>query len=986
MLLPHALCYLLVCTPTSQATRHEMRVVSDIAGRPAAQGDWLVQATGAEAEVVVAGDGSALALTNGLVRRELRLKPNGATVALEDLVSGATLLRGVRPEARVVIDGVTLDVGGLVGQRNHAFLSDGWVDELRADPTSMQLESIQLLPVEARLDWKRVRHCAPDAVWPPAGVHLRMDYRLPELDDVQRRQLLLGDESGSSGLGRAQQFDVDIDTLSFEELERGWRTHSSAAHERCSVSNEGKVGELLAPENCAAFLERELEPGVRVVEATLDCGTDQGKTWGPGLALVFGGRAVKLNLRAGGGYDGVGRLGAWDGSREHPSFGGRMKLDLEQPWTLRMTLRGREVLCDARPEGGAGEASGWRRFGTLELPADLGEPTAVRAGKLDTRGGASDFGTPGELGRSRVLRVAAWGDVDAAGSRELSRRYEALRTLTVSVHYELYDGVPVLSKWVEVRNAGSEAVTIDRLTVETLAVVEHGSQVEAREGVPIAEPRCLHVETDFAFGGMRHHNANRHVVHWRTDPAYLTQVNYLRETPCLLVVEPTYGPAQDLEPGASFESFRAFELVQDSTERERRGLAQRRMYRTLAPWVTENPLMMHVRQADEETVRRAIEQCAETGFEELILSFGSGFQIENEDPEYIAGWASIAEHARTRGVGIGGYSLLSSRRIGGGNDVVSPPGERPTHGSCPALTSEWGLAYYAKLRRFFEQTSFTNFEHDGPYPGDVDVTPRPPLQKGIEDSRWVQGHIANEFYAWLRGRGVYTNAPDYYYLAGTNKCGMGYREVNWSLPRAEQVLHTRQNIFDGTWEKTPSMGWMFVPLTQYHGGGAAATVEPLDEHRSHYGAMLASNLGLGVQACYRGPRLFDTDRTRELVQGWVRWYKQHRDILESDVVHGRRADGRNIDWMLHVNPRLEEQGMLVAFNPLDRELTQTLDVDLYYTGLTDRALATVSAVPADAPGAVSSLVVEHQLERDYGVAVELTIPAGGVGWVVFRAL
>ena len=51
---------------------------------------------------------------------------------------------------------------------------------------------------------------------------------------------------------------------------------------------------------------------------------------------------------------------------------------------------------------------------------------------------------------------------------------------------------------------------------------------------------------------------------------------------------------------------------------------------------------------------------------------------------------------------------------------------------------------------------------------------------------------------------------------------MGYRETNFSLPRERQILIARQNIYDATYEKTPSMGWMFVPLVEYHGGGAAA--------------------------------------------------------------------------------------------------------------------------------------------------------------------
>ena len=147
------------------------------------------------------------------------------------------------------------------------------------------------------------------------------------------------------------------------------------------------------------------------------------------------------------------------------------------------------------------------------------------------------------------------------------------------------------------------------------------------------------------------------------------------------------------------------------------------------------------------------------------------------------------------------------------------------------------------------------------------------------------------------------------------------------------MIHTRKNIFDGTWERTPSMGCMFVPLAQSHGGGAAATIEPLAEHLDHYRRMMESNLALGVQACYRGPRLYDTDATREMVRGQVAWYKAHRDILESDVLHLRRADGRNWDCMLHVNPRLDKRALLAVFNPLDEPIERTILVPLYYAGL-----------------------------------------------------
>jgi len=66
-------------------------------------------------------------------------------------------------------------------------------------------------------------------------------------------------------------------------------------------------------------------------------------------------------------------------------------------------------------------------------------------------------------------------------------------------------------------------------------------------------------------------------------------------------------------------------------------------------------------------------------------------------------------------------------------------------------------------------------------------------------------------------------------------------------------------------------------------------------------------------------------------------FKARHAILESDLIHGRRADGRDVDWMLHVNPRLEERGMLLVYNPLDQPVERRLEVNLYYTGIEDHA-------------------------------------------------
>lgn len=504
----------------------------------------------------------------------------------------------------------------------------------------------------------------------------------------------------------------------------------------------------------------------------------------------------------------------------------------------------------------------------------------------------------------------------------------------VVVHYELYDGVPLLAKWIRVINAGDVALPWNGFTSEVLACVEPSSQVE-----DLAEPflPLLHIETDYTTCSMEATAAQADAVHWTADSTFGTQVNYRKETKCLLECRPPSGPAIEIEPGEEEESFRTWILPLENRDETRRMLALGRMYRTIAPWVLENPLIHHVRSADPAAVRLAIEQSAAVGFELVIMTFGSGFDIERDTPEYLTQMKQLVDEAHAKGVGLGGYSLLASRSIGEQHDVVNPqtgkPGGFARFGNSPCLESEWGQAYFQKLYRFYEQTGSDVLEHDGSYPGDACASKTHPGHSGYEDSRWKQWRRVTDFYKWCRERGVYLNVPDWYYLNGSSKCGMGYRETNWSLPREWQEIVERQNIFDGTRYKLPTMGWMFVPLTEYHGGGAEATIEPLSEHLDHYERRLENLLGAGVQACFRGPRLYDTDETREMVARQVAAYKKDRAILDSPLVPLRRADGRDWDGWLHVNPQLETTGLAVFYNPLATAIEREIEVPLYYAGL-----------------------------------------------------
>jgi hypothetical protein len=676
--------------------------------------DWLVTPVTRLSTATPSADGSEIVLSNGLISRTFRTRPNLGTVDYTNLITEVSILRGVKPEAVVGIDGKRYEIGGLTGQSDYAYLDKAWIKNLTSDPESFHYRGLRVGKPEARYPWKPSRH-SQDLPWPPKGI-------------------------------------------------------------------------------AVAF---EFEP-----------------------------------------------------------------------------------------------------------------PDSVRS------------------------------------------RYSGL---TVSVHYELYDGMPVLAKWVTVANNSGADVVVGEVEVELLAVTED------------EKPR-LHVESNYSFHGMN-------TTFWEPDPAYTSQTDYELQSPILMLSKYPRGLDVPVKRGETFESFRAIELLHDSDDRERRGLAIRRMYRTLAPQVTENPIYMHVASSDSELVRAAADQCAEVGFEMVILTFWSGFDIESEDPGYIARFKADVDYARGKGVELGGYTLMcASRDVGAAHNCISPgtgePGSKFGQSAC--LASEWADGYFRRVSRFMDATGMTVIETDGPFHGDVCASTKHKHHAGLGDSQYRQWQACCDFYRECLTRGIYINTPDWYYLNGSNKSAMGYRETNFSLPRWRQILIARQNIFDGTYEKTPSMGWMFVPLVQYHGGGAEATLEPLSEHMREYEWHLAQNFGCGVQAAYRGSRLFDTDQTKAVVKKWVGFYKKHRPILDSDIIHVRRADGRGIDCMLHVNSQLKERGLAMVFNPTDTPIETEIKLPLYCTGLSEKALIREKEGKS----------TQYQLDRGYNVVLPVKVGAKGITWFV----
>ena len=552
----------------------------------------------------------------------------------------------------------------------------------------------------------------------------------------------------------------------------------------------------------------------------------------------------------------------------------------------------------------------------------------------------------------------------------------ALKNIMVQVHYELYDGLPLMTKWVSVENKSSASIKINRVVNEVLGLVEEESAVVGKPE-EMKKQHGIYFETNYAFNNAMRYDISDQTTHWKTDLSYTSQVNYNFETPCLLEIYPEKAPGIVLAPNEIFKSVRTNELLMDSYDRQRRGLMLKQMYRTIAPWTTQNPIFMHLVSKNDQEVKNAIDQCVATGYEAVILSFGSHLEMEDTTTANLNRWKALANYAHDHKVLLGGYSLFSSRRISDEDDVVDIKTGKPGgafFGNAPCFGSKWGLAYRDKIRNFFSYTGFDIWENDGPYPGDVCASTKHPGHLGYDDSQWKQMEIQKGLYHSLNESGVYINAPDWYFLDGTHKIALGYREVNFSLPRPQQKIINRQNIHDGTLEKIPSMAWGFVPLTKYQGGGPEAVLEPLSEHLNDYEQLMMQYYGAGVQACYRGPRLYDTETTRLMVSKTIQWYKKYRNILNADMIQLRRADGRDWDGWLHVNPALAQKGLMMLFNPTQEAITRTIALPLYYTGLSK------TAIIKDAKGISKT----YTLNRDYTIDFTFTIAADSYSWFLIE--
>lgn len=562
-----------------------------------------------------------------------------------------------------------------------------------------------------------------------------------------------------------------------------------------------------------------------------------------------------------------------------------------------------------------------------------------------------------------------------------------VKDLEVKINYEIYQGLPVMTKWLEVTNHGNKKVTLNEMECEVLAVNQ--DQVNR-----------IHVESNYSFALANAHAEGSALMHyasnikvyqsgesttkWRVDPDYHTWASHNQAEDRflsyphhnMLVSCLPMGPNTVINKETPFKSHITFELLHDSDDAERKSLGHRRMYKKLAPQTTESLIAGGITSHDPVKLKSFIDQMSELGMERLDIQAWPGVSQDNLDSAYVKHWKDISEYARGRGIIMGGYELqVASRGRGKDVDCIDPETGKPgsVFGQSVCIASSWQDTYFKRMWEFFDRTGFKSFNMDGPYHGDPCASTVHPYHSGLEDSQWKQWSFYVEVLHELQRRNMYIPIPDWYFLNGQCATGMGYREASANLTPQQQQLLGRQYIYDGTWHKLPTMGWMTMQLVGFYTNDPRVGLEPLKDNLDRYESQLVQYLASGCQFTIRGNRIYDTPETKAMVQKWINWFKAYRDILTSEIIHVSRPTGRDLDCMMHVNPFIGHKGMVIVFNPTEDAVEKEIKLPLYYTGLKEKALISTEGVKTS-----------YTLNNKQELLLPVKIKAGGFSWFLIE--
>jgi hypothetical protein len=333
------------------------------------------------------------------------------------------------------------------------------------------------------------------------------------------------------------------------------------------------------------------------------------------------------------------------------------------------------------------------------------------------------------------------------------------KDVVVTIYYEMYDGIPLMSKWIEVKSKTGLAhqTYVDVYSVEYLALNQQFSGMSPYFG-------WMFVETNEPHGTD---------VQWIIDPLSAKMPGAFEPVlNCSYQVSPAVEISKD-----GFQSFRVHELIHGTRDPERIGLAKHKMVRLLAPHTQENPIFFHMTKIDPKSVYATLDQLAQVGFEMMIFSFGSSSIniMETTNQKFINQMAKYVEYGKKRGIEIGAYDLIAWTRNPGHEFATLSVDGKAQHNAC--FASGWYDYLLDKFLTFMNKTGLSMVETDGPYSGYTCYATNHSHHRDWRDSVYRQNKLQGAFYKQLRQRAVYVNQPDNYFYQGGSRTGEPFNSL-----------------------------------------------------------------------------------------------------------------------------------------------------------------------------------------------------------------
>src|SRR5204863_5180845 len=97
-----------------------------------------------------------------------------------------------------------------------------------------------------------------------------------------------------------------------------------------------------------------------------------------------------------------------------------------------------------------------------------------------------------------------------------------LKNIIVTIHYELYDGLPLIVKYTSIENKSDASITINKVMNEVLAMVEEESAVVGSTA-QMEKQHGIYIETNYAFNNSMRYSISDQTIHWEKDSTYTSQ-------------------------------------------------------------------------------------------------------------------------------------------------------------------------------------------------------------------------------------------------------------------------------------------------------------------------------------------------------------------------------------------------------------------------------------------------------------------------------